>query len=415
MPSKGPQRKPRIPQLSFTENRGYGWHVSFRDPSTGTPKRHCFGIREKDRKAEAERMYHDWVSRRLKGDSHAKPLKNTKAPPPARSESAAAPLSGSIVEIASGLIDIEDARTRDEGEPRRRGTITRAVFTDRKKQIRDFLKFINERHGHGAVGWMRLADLTMADVEAYNKQIVLSGYSASQVSKRMQLVKGIIDRAGRPEHGLQMLAWNWDSRDIQYGKPTQERVLPTVGQLESLLAAADERGRVLIWLGIGLGLGAKDLAAVRVGQIALDSYDLRRGKTGVARFGETPPYVWAHVGLYQEHESRARGDLLFITRTGMPLVHGRSDAVTLWWTKLRKRIGESPSTLGGFYTLRHLGATEYGSRRGASIGDVKRWLGHSASSSVADVYMKPVSPEYQEVVGWVRDRLATEQIDEVIA
>ena len=52
-----------------------------------------------------------------------------------------------------------------------------------------------------------------------------------------------------------------------------------------------------------------------------------------------------------------------------------------------------------------LGATEFGSRPGASIGDVKRWLGHTASSNMADLYMRPVKPEYREVVYWLRAKL----------
>jgi len=84
---------------------------------------------------------------------------------------------------------------------------------------------MNDRHGADAINRTRLADLSMQDVEAYNDHVVTSGHSASQVSKRMQLVKGIIDRAGRPEHGLQVLSWNWDSRDVRHGKPTEERTL----------------------------------------------------------------------------------------------------------------------------------------------------------------------------------------------
>ncbi len=246
MSPRNPDRKPRIPRLSFTENRGYGWHISYRDPVTGMPKRHCFGIKEQSRKAEAERLYHDWVCKHLGGE--------TPEPVHARRKAASKPnptadvLSGSIIEIASGLIESERARIREENEPRRRGTIARAVFTDRSKQIRDFLAFLNDQHGQGAVARLRLVDLTMADVEAYNKHVVASGYSASQVAKRLQLVKGIIDRAGRLEHGSQVLGWNWDSRNVQHGKPTKKRILPTVEQLEKLLGATDLRGRTFIWL-----------------------------------------------------------------------------------------------------------------------------------------------------------------------
>ena len=57
-----------------------------------------------------------------------------------------------------------------------------------------------------------------------------------------------------------------------------------------------------------------------------------------------------------------------------PVVHTRSDGVLQWWQWLRESIGETKDTLGGFYTLRHLGATEYGSRKGCSIVAMKQWL-----------------------------------------
>ena len=79
--------------------------------------------------------------------------------------------------------------------------------------------------------------------------------------------------------------------------------------------------------------------------------------------------------------------------------------MTQWWAKLRTKIGEKPKTLSGFYVLRHLGATEFGSRPGTSIAEMKRWLGHAAASEVADVYMRPLPPENKAVVVWVRGML----------
>jgi integrase len=388
-----------VPKLSFTDVQDIGWHVSFRD-SAGTPRRHRFGIKERSGEPQARLLYHAWVLEHLGGENvKAFPTKATPAKKPKANDSV---LSGSLLEISSGFLDAEEARSRKGYEPRRRGTIAAPVFRDRHKQVKDFLAFMNAEHGVGATARMRLADLTMEDIEAYNRHIVEKGYSASQVAKRLQLVKAIIDRAGRPEHGRQVLTWNWDSRDVSHGKPTNERILPTRRQILKLLRGADLRGRTMIWLGIGLGFGARDLAAIRVGQITKDAYDLRRSKTGMQRFGETPPGVWRLVSKYQEREKRPAGQLLFVTRHGVPLVQPTSNAVTQWWDKLRKRVGESKETLPGFYTLRHLGATEFGSRPGTSIGEVKRWLGHSASSDMADVYMRPVRPEYREVVEWVR-------------
>jgi len=35
-------------------------------------------------------------------------------------------------------------------------------------------------------------------------------------------------------------------------------------------------------------------------------------------------------------------------------------------------------------------------RAASTIRDVKRWLGHTVSSDVADLYMRPVRPEYRK-------------------
>ena len=396
----------RIPKLRFTTWRKLGWHVAFRDPKTGTPRKHLFNIRDREREAEARVLYHAWVAEHLGANGQSK--LPTKAPVPVRAPKRDTRiLSGSIAEIASGFLDAEEARARVGSEPRRRGTIAAPVLRDRQKCVHEFLGFLNTQHGPSAVARMRIADLQMEDVEQYNRDIAKRGLSASQVSKRLQLIKAIIDRAGRPEHGKQILTWNWDSRDVAHGAPPQQRRLPTVENLRSLLAATDLRGRTMIWLGIGLGLGARDLSVIRVGQIDEEAYDLRRAKTGVERYGSTPPIVWAYVSKYQTRMCRPHGQVLFVTRTGKPLVHTKGKALGIWWNTLRERAGESKETVPGFYTLRHLGATEFGSRPGTSIGDVKRWLGHTSSSDMADVYMRPVSPEYKKVVQWVRRRLTS--------
>lgn len=392
--------KRRIPRLCHSTTRGLGWHVNYRDPDTGVAKKHRFAVKTE---GEAKVAYTKWLARHLAGGDgdgeEAKPM-TVRA---AAGSTAIAP--GSLVEVASGLIRLMEASVREDGSPRTRGTVARPVFVDRQKHIKDFLAFINKRHGKGTAARMRVEDLPMTDVEMYNRQLVDRGYSSSQVGKRMQMVKRIIDRAGRPEHGQQRLAWNWDSRDVAHGKPGKRRTLPTVKQLEKLLAATDDRGRAMIWLGIGLGFGAADLSVLRVGQIDSEAYDLRRGKTGIERFGTTPPLVWRIVSEHTEQHGRKEGELVFVTRDGLPLVHARSNAVTQWWSKLRTRIGEKPDTLSGFYVLRHLGATEFGSRPGTSIAEMKRWLGHSAASEMADVYMRPLPPENKAIVEWVRKKL----------
>jgi hypothetical protein len=83
----------------------------------------------------------------------------------------------------------------------------------------------------------------------------------------------------------------------------------------------------MIWLGIGLGFGQTDISTVRVGQIDKKGYDLRRGKTGIERFGETPPGVWKAIQEYLAETPRPQGELLFVTKNGKPGGCTRSDGV----------------------------------------------------------------------------------------
>lgn len=410
MPAK--HRKKRIPQLKYTEVQNIGWHVSYRDLKTGTPRRQRFGMVSRE-VAEAE--YHEWVAAHLRGETPARKPKPSRkkldqqiTTPKQKSDGVATDIMvGSLLHVTSGLLSYEESRVGANDGVRRRGTITRKTFESRKQFAQEFLKFVNSRYEQGAVGRMMLADLTMQDIEAYNRLLVTADYSSSQVNKRIRLVKAIIDRAGRAEHGSQLLSWNWKSRDVSHGKPAERRKLPTLPQLKLVLQHCDVQRSAMVWMAIGCGFGQRDLAQVRVKQFDNKSYDLRRGKTGIERYGETPPMVWRAIQDYLRESGRGNNDLLFVTETGMPLVHGNCDSVCLWWTKLRTKLGDDCKSMGGFYSLRHLGATELGSRAGCSIGVMKRWLGHSASSQVADVYMKPVSPEDRAVVEWVRKCLTS--------
>ena len=397
----------RIPKLSYTSKRGY--HVSYRDPETGKARRHTFGMISE---GEALALYHRWVADRLNGDAPtavSPALEEPEVPP--QQASTHLVVDGCIAIVASSLLRQEESRVWDGTGTKARGMISAGVYNDRKSYLSEFLAFLNEQHSQGAVGRMRLEDLALIDIEKFNRKMAQSGLSESSVSKRMQVVKRIIDHAGRPEFGLQTLTWNWDSRQSYHGKPTDTRKLPTVRQLQQILSLCGPRETAMVWMAIGLGFGQSDLAVIRTNQIDQKGYDLRRGKTKVERYGSTPNLVWDCLERYLASTPRANDELLFVTPTGLPIVRDQTDAVVPWWLKMRKSLGYNPDTLGGFYTLRHLGATEVGSRPGASLNEVRGWLGHAAGSAMADVYMKPVSPEYREVVAWVREALQTGQVD----
>ena len=365
---------------------------------------------------EALRLYDDWLAGHLRGETA--PVRKRTPRKLVEQIDSGKPVavkvdivSGSLLHITSGLLQYDESRVRPDHVRRTKGTIKRKQYESVRDLDQVFLKFLNTRYGPGAVGRMKLADLTMEDVEGYNRLLVQSDYSDSQVKKRLLVVKSIIDRAGRPEHGKQVLQWNWDSRDVLHGRPDQPIRLPTVTQLKLVLQKCDVQRTAIVWMAIGCGFGQSDLAAVELGQFDQKSFDLRRGKTGIDRYGETPKMVWTCLQKYLAEVPRLGTALMFITETGMPLVHPNADSIAKWWTDLRASLGEAGKGLNGFYSLRHLGATEYGSRPGCSIGDMRRWLGHSVSSAVADRYMKPVSPEYREVVDWVRKALRSGKVD----
>jgi len=353
----------RTPKLRFTSWRGIGWHVSYRDPATRSPRKHVFNIREREREAEARLLYHAWVLEHMGGknpNGHA-----SRAALPPRSSSSKL-LSGSVLDVATGLIESERLRARTDDGLRRRGTIAAAGFRDRTKQIHDFLSFLNERHGPGAVTKLRIPDLTMEDVESYNQAIVKRGLSASQVAKRLQFVKAIIDRAGRPEHGRQILGWNW-TRGMcsmvlraRTDFPDRGSIAATSSRIRPSRANDDLAGaRARLWSPRSRrnSRGADCVRPLRPPQ------DQNRRRA----VRVTPPIVWAYVSKYQALAKRPKGELLFLTRNGLPLVQSSSNAVVQWWKKLRNRVKKPKEKLLSFYTLRHLGATEFGSRRVAHV------------------------------------------------
>lgn len=390
-----PTQRVRIPKLLYTESRGLGWHVNYRDPATGIPRKHRFGKLSEGRVKVA---YTAWIAVHLKHRTTVDVAGQVHTEPPVRQVNNH---PDSLLAVASALLRHDESRKRGWDEPARPGTLNPEVYQHRAKGVKEFLAYLNAQHGQGAVGRMTLAHLMMGDVEGYNRAVAAT-HSNSQTAKRMQLVRRLIERAGRPEHGQQVLPWNWASLDRVRGKPTQVRSFPTLDQFRALLAAADLRGQTLIWAGAGLGFGPRDLSELRVQDIDSTSYDLRRSKTGIERFGSTPAQVWVYVDAYKrEHAPDGR---MFTTRKGFPLLHEQTDSIALWWDKLRKSAGVK---LGGFYVLRHIGATEFGSRPGCSISGMRQWLGHSISSRVADLYMRPVSPEHRALIEWLRSRLSS--------
>ena len=91
------------------------------------------------------------------------------------------------------------------------------------------------------------------------------------------------------------------------------------------------------WSGrrLAVVLGNATWPRLRVGQFDQKGYDLRRGKTGVERYGETPPLVWKAMQAYLKETPRRKGDRLFVTtEEEWRLCTASTDSVTQWWRQL---------------------------------------------------------------------------------
>ena len=115
----------RIPKLRFTTWRSLGRHVCYRDREAGSPRKHLFNIRDREREPEARILYHAWVLEHLGGNGDGK--FPTKAKLPTRQRKTGEVLSGSLLEITSGLIESERSRARSGQEPH--GTVRSAIET----------------------------------------------------------------------------------------------------------------------------------------------------------------------------------------------------------------------------------------------------------------------------------------------
>ena len=103
-------RRKRTPKLRFTENRGLGWHVTFRDPTTGIPTKKRLGLVSEQ---EARVLYHGWLAGHL-GDEQPAAVSTSKRSRAQRSRPRQAHkaianntgdfLAGSLLDVATSLL-----------------------------------------------------------------------------------------------------------------------------------------------------------------------------------------------------------------------------------------------------------------------------------------------------------------------
>ena len=411
-------KRRRIANLSTKPEPGTGrYYASYRD-TEGKPRRKRF---TKDRK-ESKILYHHWVVEKY--DQYSNIIVRT-------SDFYNTNLEQSLPSIANAYIQHEKRRVRPDGAKRAKGTISIRVFDDNRRQVVNILRWCKDRFNED-LRRKSLQDLmTETDYESMMLYFV-NHFSASQVNKHRHRFWNIIRFARREPFSVRFPFGPQDVRSFGGTENRKERQVPTVKMIQQLLSAASERERLWIWMGLGLGFGNDDLARACPMHFDHKSFDMRRGKTGLPRYGEMRPMVWAHLQRYLRDLHREEDELLFITRNGNPLVwvktktedemkngtksrapattpFKRCDSLAQSWSKLKNRA-ELKNWKEGFYILRHLGATAFASLPGVGIAQVRTFLGHGKSDA-ADQYMKPLTPETKRVVDWINRMLDSNDLN----
>ena len=413
------ERKKRIPKLSNKPEQGTGrYYTSFRDPN-GKPKRQRFS---KNRE-ESQLMYHRWVIENY--DKSAEIITS-------KTMQSKNNFPQSLPVIANAYIQHERERVRVDGAKRIRGTISIRVFDDNRRQVLNIVQWCKNRYKASLKELPFNELVTETDYESMMLYFA-NRLSGSQINKHRQRFWDIVRFARREPFRVSFPFTRDDVKSFGAVEVRKQRTLPTINMVQKILSTATARERLWIWLGMGLGFGNDDIARCRLEYFDAQSYDMRRGKTGFARYGVMRPMVWAHIQEYLKSFPRKKDELLFITAKGNPVVwvrtktenelkngtstngpapilYVRSDSLSQRWNKLKKTAGLQ-SWKEGFYIWRHIGATAYASREGVGIAQLRTFLGHG-KSQVADEYMKPLTPQTEKFIEWVNEMLDSDNIDD---
>lgn len=221
--------------------------------------------------------------------------------------------------IANAFVRHDEGRVRLDGAPRTKGAISLRVFDDNRRQVVNILRWAKDQLGDRLKRESFRDLFTETDYEAMMMSFA-KRLSASQVNKHRQRFWLLVNFAKRRPIQVRLSFGPDDVQHFGGVENHRERVIPTIKMIQTLLKTARERERLWIWLGIGLGFGNDDLARACPVHFDSDSYDMRRGKTGFARYGTMWPMVWTHLEKHLESNRRDGNALLFTTRTGQPLV-----------------------------------------------------------------------------------------------
>jgi integrase len=412
---KIPQRL-RFPKLSTKPDSTGRYYAAYRDADDKCQKKRFSSDR-----ADSKTAYRTWL--RINYRQIAPVVNEGPAEEPPDVKGATKTAMPSIV---VAYVDYQRGRVRPDGVKRSRGLIELPEAEAIKGQIMLIANWAKARFGSR----FREAPFeTLFCVTDYNQMMqsfVKAEYAPSSVHKLVARFWHFVTWAANPPFS-QTIRFNKSQVD-KFGslKATSEWEIPSVGILQRILQHASLRFRAIIWMAIGCGFGNDDIAKVKPLHFDEQDYDLRRGKTGVPRSGKTPPLVWSYIQACLKQDLREPGDILFIGRTGKPLVYTRTkneyemkhgtttkskpgksavvqvDAIRSSWERLLVKAGIDEEWWAGFYVLRHLGCTAAAQR--LNMLDLYSFMGHTGAK-VLHRYMQKVTPSTRPTIEWVNNCL----------
>jgi len=306
----------------------------------------------------------------------------------------------SLMAIGTAYIERQKRRVRGYDDDHRRGTINQQTCDDIEHQVNTIVEWAKDNLG------VRFRSIDMDGLFAptsYEDMFIefTKRWGPSFVGKLRQRFWNVVRFAAREPWRVR-LSFRRDEVMLYGGDDgRQERhALPTVSDLKKILKVATLRERTWIWLGLGCAFGPQDIARCKTIHFDKHAFDLRRGKTGVDRYGPMFPRVWQYLQLYVAEHPIKTSDLLFKTENGNPIAwvgpkkpdakpgvvsYSKSSALRMAWLRLLKRAGVEWA--GGFYMLRHLGGTSFGSRPDVSVVALRDFMGH-ASIETTNRYLR---------------------------
>ena len=246
------------------------------------------------------------------------------------------------------------------------------------------------------IGQTMLQDVNNGTLKALVTKMVNAGLSAKSVNSYAGLVKLVVASA-IDQNGEQLYPRKWNHDFIEMPLITnQHRPFFTSEQTTSILGKTKGQAQMLILLAAATGLRLGELLGLSVEDVSDNGLTITvrkqayRGRvserlktTNAHRVVDVHTTVAAHLVAF----IGKRTGLLFPTSTGR--AHNHSNARNRMLYPVLKKMGVAQT---GFHGFRRFRATHLRKQQ-APESLIKAWLGHSAKSSVTDLYDRSQADE----------------------